>query len=236
MRLMKAQSTSLRNVAGKGIRYGIDGRVVIDTTNTMQIPSGDSGQRPNTPTNGEMRYNSQTNEFEFYADGAYRNVKYKEPLSFGIVKQTFTNADGFITLFGPLDSGDTNPLYTAPANANNILVLIENVFQISDTNYTLTVNPSATGATSGQEVDDGFFNIGSEYIITDVGTTTNWADVGVTGGIAQGTVFTASQAGTTAGAGDGKARLTGTYVEFNGAVPSTPGGGKPVTILHNFDK
>ena len=60
--------------------------------------------------------------------------------------------------------------YPVPVAAENVLVFVENVFQISTTNYTLEQNPSGYAA--------------------------------------------------------------GWYVVFGTAVPT----GKPVTVLHNFDK
>lgn len=140
MRLLKAQNTNLRNIYGKGVKYDINDQVVVDSTNVMLVPKGTEAQRPDNPTNGHMRYNTDANEFEFYQDGAWRKGRYKEPRT--IVQQNLGSGDAVETLFGPLDNGDTD--YPDPQNSGgstDILVFVENVFQIFGTNYTLTQNP-----------------------------------------------------------------------------------------------
>ena len=132
MRLLKAQNTNLRNIYGNGVKYDVDQQVVLDSTNSMMISKGTTAQRPTSPVNGHMRYNTDENEFEFYQNGAWRKVRYKEPVS--ITQQNLGSGDAVETLFGPLDSGSTD--YPNPAAAQNVLVFVENVFQISGTNYT----------------------------------------------------------------------------------------------------
>jgi hypothetical protein len=168
MRLIKAQNTNLRSITGKGVKYDINNQVIVDSENVMRIPKGTEAERPASPTNGHMRYNTDDNEFEFYSNGAWREVRYKEPNQVGITQQNLGNGDASEIVFGPLDSGDSD--FPVPAAAQNILVFVENVFQISGTNYTLVQNPA------------GF--------------------------------------------------ATGYYIEFS----SAPDLGKPVTVLHNFDK
>lgn len=168
MRLLKAQNTNLRSITGKGVQYSIQDEVIVDSSNTMLIPKGTQAERPNSPTNGHLRYNTDDNEFEFYANGAWREVRYKEPNQVGITQQNLGNGDASETIFGPLDSGDSD--FPVPDAAQNVLVFVENVFQISGTNYNLVQNPT------------GF--------------------------------------------------ATGYYLEFT----SAPDAGKPITVLHNFDK
>ena len=40
-----------------------------DNTGAVQLPSGTTAQRPSSPSNGEMRYNTTDNKVEYY-DGA----------------------------------------------------------------------------------------------------------------------------------------------------------------------
>jgi len=225
MRLLKAQNTNLRNIYGKGVKYDVNDQVILDSTNAVFVPKGTTAQRPTTPINGHLRYNTDDDRFEVYEASAWYGLRIAAPSnSAPIVQQNLGNGDATITIFGPLDSQDTNPLYTAPAAAQNVLVFVENVFQISTTNYTLEQNPSSTG--TGQETDAGSFVTSTEYIITSAGDT-DFTAVGAADSNV-GTVFTATGAGT----GTGKARETGYYLEFT----SAPDLGKPVTVLHNFDK
>jgi hypothetical protein len=166
MRLIKAQTTNLRSIYGKGVKYDIDDQVILDSTNVMLAPKGrgpvladqvsedpaGASQRPTSPTNGHVRYNTSTSQFEAYQNGAWREVRFKEPNQDpGIVWQNLGvgNALADETVFGELNSGDAN--YPVPADANNILVLVENVLQIPTTNYTIhqTAAISSGGAEQG---------------------------------------------------------------------------------------
>jgi len=143
MRLLKAQNTNLRNIKGKGVKYDVNEQVILDSINSVLVPKGTTAERPTSPINGHLRYNTDDNEFEVYQNGAWRELRYKEPGT--ITQQNLGNGDATETVFGPLNSGDTD--YPVPAAAQNVIVLIENVFQIATTNYTLeqSVSGSLTG-------------------------------------------------------------------------------------------
>ena len=79
-------------------------------------------------------------------------------------------------MFGPLVSGDSE--YPIPVAAQNVLVLVENVFQLSTTNYTLEQSAGGNLTGPNQPYADGW------------------------------------------------------YLKFTSPVDL----GKPVTVLHNFDK
>ena len=177
MRLIKRQTTNLRSIAGKGVQYDINDQVVMDSTNTMLVPKGTTAQRPTSPVTGHIRYNTTTDQFEGYQNGAWRELRFKEPNQDpGITQQNLGNGDATETVFGPLASGDAD--YPVPAAAQNVLVLVENVFQISTTNYTLEQSTSGNLAGPNAPYADGY------------------------------------------------------YIKFT----SAPDVGKPVTVLHNFDK
>jgi len=134
MKYLKRQSTSNKTPLGNAVVFDINEQVVMDTRRVMLIPKGTEAERPVTPNNGHMRYNTTSEEFESYQDNAWRKVRFKEPRA--IVQQTFSGHDGTETTFGPLDNQDAD--FTAPDSAQAMLVLIENVFQLATTNYTLT--------------------------------------------------------------------------------------------------
>jgi len=156
MRLIKAQNTNLRNITGKGVKYDINDQVIVDSTNVMLVPKGTTAQRPSTPINGHFRYNTTDNRFEIYEAGAWYGVRIAAPSTTApVTQQNLGSGDAVETIFGPLNSSD--PLYPVPTAAQNILVFVENVFQISGTNYTLVQNPGnqntistvvSTGATT----------------------------------------------------------------------------------------
>lgn len=235
MRLLKGQNTNLRNIYGKGVKYDINDQVILDSTNVMLIPKGTTAQRPSsgTTTNGHFRYNTDSNNFEVYENGGWYNLRTSAPAGLGssvpIVQQNLGNADGTSVLYGPLNNQDSD--YPAPVAAQNILVLVENVFQVSTTNYTLEQNPTSTG--TGQEVTADSLIPGVEYIITSPADT-DFTLLGASDSN-QGTVFTKN---SVPGLGFGKARPTGYYIQFTSAPPSTGSGGGsvPITAIHNFDK
>ena len=166
MRLMKAQSTNLRNIKGTGLKYDIHGINRMGGETGVVVPLGNTSERPVFPEPGIIRYNTDVDAFEMYSDGSWGEIRKKEPTN--IVQQNLGNGDASETVFGPLVNGDTN--FPVPSAARNILVFVENVFQIATTNYVLVQNPA------------------------------------------------------------GKA--PGWYISFS----SAPDLGKPITVLHNFDK
>ena len=167
MKFLKAQTTNIRGIQhGKGIYFDADEGVRMESTNSLNIPRGNNAKRPNTDQIGQIRYNTQEYYVEFYQSGVWKPIRLQEPTT--ITQQSLGNGDGSETVFGPLASGDS--AFPVPSAAQNVLVLVENVFQLSTTNYTLVQNPAGKAA--------------------------------------------------------------GYYIQFTTAVPL----GKPVTVLHNFDK
>lgn len=167
MRLIKAQSTNLRNIKGRGVKYDIYNTVELDSEVGAIMPRGNTLRRPDFPVNGTIRYNTSTDALEAYANGTWKKIRRFEATT--ITQQNLGNGDASETIFGPLNSGDNET--PVPIAAQNILVFVENVFQIATTNYTLVQNP-------------------------------------------------------------GSKAVPGWYIQFG----SAPDLGKPVTVLHNFDK
>lgn len=152
MRLLKRQTTNLRSIAGKGVQYDIDDQVIVDSQRAMVVPKGPLTERPGEvgvitgSTEGQIRYNTTDNQLEAYQNGAWREIRFKEPNQDpGIIWQNLGTGDAIETVFGELQSGDTD--YPVPQKAENILVLIENVLQIPTDNYNIrqTAEVDATG-------------------------------------------------------------------------------------------
>lgn len=170
MRYVKRQTTNTRGVIGRGVHVRpTDKEILLDSDNVVLIPKGPTETRPQFPKNGHMRYNTTDNRFEAYEAGEWNGIRNSAPSTYApVTVQSLGNGDAFETVFGPLNSGD--PFYPVPKAAQNVLVFVENVFQLPNTNYSLVQNPS--------------------------GKPTGW------------------------------------YLEFASAVDA----GKPVTVIHNFDK
>lgn len=103
-------------------------------TGSIRMPKGLDAERPGTPVSGDIRYNTTSNVMEYYDGGNWRSISYQQNQT--ITKDSFTG-DGINDKFGPLT-------YT-PTSVNNILVFIQNVFQVGASNYTLV--DSGGGAT-----------------------------------------------------------------------------------------
>ena len=164
MRLIKAQSTQLRNIKGTGIKYDINsiGRIAAKK---QWLFIGSTSKDPYLQKQDRLDI-IQMQMLLKCNPGNWGEIRKKEPTE--IVQQNLGNGDANETIFGPLVNGDAN--FPAPSAARNILVFVENVFQIATTNYTLVQNPAG--------------------------------------------------------------KTPGFYISFS----SAPDVGKPVTVLHNFDK
>lgn len=167
MKFLKRSNLDSRNIKDNAVAVEVDNEIKLQSSNVLLIPVGSQSERPISPTNGHMRYNTTSNEFEFYKD-AWRKVSFKEPTT--ITQQNLGNGNATEIYFGPLNSGNADYPYPDLDKPQNIIVLVENVFQLSTTNYTLEDNPAGKSA--------------------------------------------------------------GRYIKFDSAVPL----GKPVVVLHGFDR
>jgi hypothetical protein len=118
---------------------GPGNRIVVNAKGGMMLPKGSTAQRPQLsgvrqPTNaaGTIRYNTTTNSIEAYigAPGFEAWEVVRAPGTATITKQTL----------GPGNSVDVDFYFTGgltAVSADNLIVLVENVMQISSTNFTL---------------------------------------------------------------------------------------------------
>lgn len=145
MRYLKKQV--LNDTAPTDDRLAIDvtDGIVMDTTNNLLLPKGTTIQRPVTPTLGMIRFNSTTNDVEVFqgtsdGTGVWRALRYKE--STQIIQQTLGPGNDIETTFGPLDPIPPAVVETGAIwSGSNLIVLVENVMQIFNSNYILVENP-----------------------------------------------------------------------------------------------
>jgi hypothetical protein len=118
---------------------------------SLVLPNGTNAQRPGTPSNGMMRYNTDAvtgGQLEVYSAGRWRALRFAEQKQ--ITQQNLGAGDGTNTFFGPLNATYYNPgnnANNATVGAQNILVIVENVIQVSAINYTITNNPTLPAET-----------------------------------------------------------------------------------------
>jgi hypothetical protein len=240
MKFYKRLPLNRKNPFSNTFAAEADGRLVTNTTNSLQLPKGNIAQRPAGPSNGQIRYNIQLGnnggELEAYIDGKWEIIKTNRQAN--ITKQEFDNGDYADTLFGPLAY---NVSIDRP---ENVFVYVENVPQIAGTNYTLeyssTPTPITTSTTLSIEAGPGEtllfvesvadFNPGQPITgsnldgntVVDTSATDRTIIIspGASGTVATGTVITTSFA-------------PGTYVRFR--PDSLPVPHKPVITLLGFD-
>jgi hypothetical protein len=149
MRYLKRQNVN-RRIANDTTLYsdtaGQNVYVQPNLAGSVSVPVGTNAQRPGSPTNGMMRYSTDavTNgQIEVYSAGRWRALRYVEQKQ--ITQQNLGAGDGANTYFGPLNSTWYNPANNAnntTVGAQNILVIVENVIQVSTINYTVVQNPT----------------------------------------------------------------------------------------------
>lgn len=140
MRYLQRQLLNNRQVVDYGIAVGIAGDVVMNSTNNLLLPKGTTAERPLAPADGMIRYNTTSSEVEVRQGSVWRSLRFKE--SSGITLQPLGYGDGSTTLFGPLSPTPPTIIESgATWGGQNLIVLVENVIQIFNTNYIIAQNP-----------------------------------------------------------------------------------------------
>jgi len=235
MRFLKTLTLNRRAIYDDRLAVRTDSSVIMNTPNNLLIPKGSTADRPASPVNGMVRYNTDLNspygEFEVYQGSAWRVVRFKE--SNGVTLQKVGTGNDVDTVFGPLTPDPFDNAYQAGVTwdkvqiAKNLTVIVENVYQIGTVNFDIEQNPSDALLGTGSEVTTGSFVPTVEYVITTVGDT-DFTAIGASANTV-GVVFTATGIG---GGTTGQARETGTYIVFKTFVPDT----KEVHVFQKFDQ
>ena len=138
-----------------------DSRVALDTGDNFTIADSTMMTLPKSsssitsPVTGMIRYNTSTNEVEIYQgpSATWRAIRYKEPAQ--ITQQNLGAGNGTEVYFGPISPSPASYSSTASGMtwnvaqmAKNMLVVVENVLQLSGTNYTVEQNPTIGAETS----------------------------------------------------------------------------------------
>ena len=174
----------------------------ISGTDGFVVPIGTTAQRPGTPTNGTIRYNSSTEQLEIYDGTAWDGLS---DSTSAISSETF-DGDGSTTAFTLASAATTNTIFVS---MNGTLQIPSSAYTVSGTTLTFTEAP-ATGdkievrkITETQSVSALTNDSGNAYIQTNsdalgtvdiVGT-----EVNLTGIIKQPPTTKAADATGTAG-------------------------------------
>ena len=155
MRYLKQQNINRRVANHTSVFVDhTDTHVVLNPVNkgSLQLPVGTNAQRPtSTQSNGMIRYNSDAvtgGQVEVYSAGRWRALRFTEQQA--ITQQNLGAGDSNNTYFGPLNATYYNPSNQAnntTVGGQNIIVVVENVIQVSGINYTIANNPTIPSET-----------------------------------------------------------------------------------------
>jgi len=157
MRYLKRQSTNKRLLNGKGLIYTQYEDIEAQSVGAFLVPKGTSAQRPTSPSEGQVRYNTTNRQLEVYEFNSgtsqveWKTFRLSEPQN--ITLQNLGNGDNTEVNFGILNDNFGSGL-GYPTTPENIFVLVENVLQIANTNYTLSQNPCNTNTNQMEAVFD----------------------------------------------------------------------------------
>ena len=179
----------------------------VSATDALRLPSGTTGQRPGSPANGDIRYNTTTATIEGYSNGAYANLASGTELK---------DADGD-TSVNVEPSSDADEVHINTANNETAIFRTAStdlgVTNISNTastitglvtNGDITLTPNGTGSVKIDKADinggaiDGV-TIGSNSAATALTVSGGTVAITDTGG--DGTMDGVIIGGSTAAAG-----------------------------------
>ncbi len=142
-----------------------------DTTGAVQLPSGTTAERPGSPNNGQMRFNTDTSKVEYYDGASWVDFKLTQPtplvttLSATDIATTVMTLNGDLTYLGDTGGNVTTGFYfgTSPTYSSNTK------YTVSTNASTGTYTYSASGLTPT-----------TTYYITSFASNSNGESVGTT--------------------------------------------------------
>lgn len=211
MRFLRNLNLNSKAPGDKRLAITHGDEVQFNTSRSLLLPSGPDAGRASSPVAGMMRLNTTSGQVEVYQGGTWRSLRFKESSS--IVLQNLGLGNGINTLFGPLNPAPPTTVQSGSTwSGANLMVYVENVFQIFNTNYLIAQNPNVdttvsatatTGATSLTLSNVADIITGSVITTsapnTTVSTTVNAVAVTATyvsGGVANTSMIVSSKSGT----------------------------------------
>jgi hypothetical protein len=233
MKFYKRQSINYHNPQDNTFAVELDGRVIADTSASIRIPSGPTSNRPDDDSIGQLRHNSTLKDFEGLVETIWERIRTVRPGN--ITVQNLGNGNYFSTDFGPLNEDYQASYDKGP---ENIMVYVDNVFQIPQTNYVLTEDPEPVTAvttdvtTSGSTILflDNVINIQPGCLIVGEGISSGTTVVGTLLATTNIEMSDPATADIDTGTSLTFVFNTGSYIQFTGAVPA-----KPVVAILGYD-
>lgn len=98
------------------------GNIEMSGTGAIDVAAGTTGQRPGTPSNGMLRYNTTDNAFEGYVNGAWGEIGGGGGATGGGTDQVFYENDQTVTTNYTL-TASTNAMSAGPITINSSVVV-----------------------------------------------------------------------------------------------------------------
>jgi hypothetical protein len=230
MKFVKRLNLDRYHPTGHTFEVEADGRIITSSVASIQIPAGTTNQRVQTYTNGMLRYNTTAQELEAYINGTWEFIRTRRQAT--ITVDTLGTGNYVNSIYGP-----TSYRQDATKTAN-ILVFVENVFQVPTVNYTLVNDPIVTKQTQGVtnpgvtviNITDQTNIIPGMVIGGDLGVSPNTTVLSLSTTTSAVNISSPTIGTIQAGVGLTFAYSTGTYVSFTSAPPM-----KPVYAISGFD-
>ena len=147
---------------------GVDASVVVATTDALQLASGTTVQRPTSPVNGMIRYNSTLNLVEIYENGSWEQIN---TTGLGYLLDSnnlsdLTNAGTARTNLG-LTAGGAGDIWVEKAGDTMTGDLIMSGAEIRNSNGTA----AAPSFTFNSDPNTGMYRIGADRVGISTGGT-----------------------------------------------------------------
>lgn len=192
MRFLKQLQLNKRDVKDQRIAALGTGEILLKSNKSLRLPYGADTDidRASGLIPGRMRYNTDSSNVEVYQGDTWRALRYQE--SGTIVQQNLGAGDNDTVYFGPLNAAYHNKIASSNSTygGQNILVIVENVIQVSDINYTVV---NSTGTIAAETY------LPKLSVAATTSSTVLYFNsaVFITGGSAAGTAVTLTVANTT---------------------------------------
>jgi hypothetical protein len=150
MRFLKTLTLNRRAIYDSRVALTTDNNFTVADSTVMTLPKSSSVV---SGVEGMIRYNTSTHDVEVYqgtgGSATWRALRFREPGT--ITQQAIGTGNGTNTVFGPLNP---QPATTAASGvtwdlvqqAKQILVIVGNVIQVSNTNYVVLLGENINNA------------------------------------------------------------------------------------------
>jgi hypothetical protein len=108
MKFIKRKNIDTYKPKSQRFTVEVDGRAIIDTSNSLTVPIGTEPNRPNNPIPGMIRYNTEIKDFEVFTDYSnwgWERLRTNRPADININNIGDGDGDGTVASIQVIDGG-----------------------------------------------------------------------------------------------------------------------------------